>query len=330
MTERRWDPTAGEWVSFATDRQDRTYHPDPSACPLCPTRPGGPLTEIPRPAYQIAVFDNRFPALRQDPPAPSVAGTALTPVEPAYGHCEVVVYTDCHDATLAQVGIARIRLLVEVWADRTKALGSTPGIGYVLPFENKGEIIGVTLSHPHGQIYAYPDIPPRPRRQLEQARAHHRQHGTCVWCDLVTQEAGLPNRVVVDSRHFLAVVPFWARWPYQVEIWPRRHWPDLLASEPEERQDLAEVLAEVLAAYDALFGFSMPYILGVYQQPRHDTSWSDVSHTHIELDPPYRSATKLKYLAGSETIGGAFLTDVSPEEAAERLRAARKKASVPQ
>lgn len=329
MTERRWDPTAGEWVTFATQRQDRTYHPDPGACPLCPTHPGGPRTEIPRPTFEIAVFDNRFPALELDPPAPSVAGSALTPVEPAYGHCEVVVYTDRHDATLAQVGVARVRLLVEVWAARTQALGKLPGIGYVLPFENKGEIIGVTLSHPHGQIYAYPDIPPRPRRQLQTARAHHRQHGTCVWCDLVAQEAAEPTRVVVRGDHVMAVVPFWARWPYQVEIWARQHRTDLAALDPAERQDLAEVLAQVLAAYDALFGFSLPYILGVYQQPRQDDSWAEVSHLHLELDPPYRTATKLKYLAGSETVGGAYLTDVAPEDAAAQLRAALARSIVP-
>lgn len=319
MTERRLDPTTGEWVTFSTERQDRTYRPAAGSCPLCPTRPGGAATEIPRAAFDIAVFDNRYPALALRPPPPSVAGTALTPVEPAFGHCEVVVYTDDHHASLATVGVSRIRLLVDVWAARTEALGALDGVAYVLPFENRGEVVGVTLDHPHGQIYAYPDVPPRPRRQLDHARAHLARGGTCVWCDLVSQECDGP-RVVVRGEHWLAVVPFWARWPYQVEIWARDHVPDLPALPAAARRDLAAVLGTVVAAYDRLFGFPMPYVLGVRQRPTDGGDWDAVSHVHIELDPPYRRADRLKYLAGSETIGGAYLTDVSPEQAAERLR----------
>ena len=162
MSERRLDPTTGEWVTVASDRQDRTYQPDPAQCPLCPRRPGRPVTEIPRADFEIAVFANRFSSLRLDPPPPAVGGSSLLRVEPSFGHCEVVVYSADHNATLATVGRRRIHLLVDVWAQRTAELGGMAGIAYVMPFENKGEAVGVTLSHPHGQIYAYPEVRPGP------------------------------------------------------------------------------------------------------------------------------------------------------------------------
>ncbi|MCU4182882.1 galactose-1-phosphate uridylyltransferase [Acidiferrimicrobium sp. IK] len=326
MTERRYDPTTGEWVVVSTNRQDRTYLPgglpDGAACPLCPTRPGGPVTEIPRSRFEMAVFDNRFPALTRDPPRPSVPGSALTPVAPAAGACEVVVYSDDHDASLASLGAPRARTLVEVWAARTAALRERPEVAYVMPFENRGAEVGVTLSHPHGQIYAYPDIPPRPALELRTARRHHQKHGSCVWCDLVAQEAGGPRQVAAGGE-WLAVVPFWARFPYQVELWPRRHATDVVDLTPTERAGLARLLVEVLEAYDRLWDFPLPYVMALHQRPTDGGDWETVSHLHVELSPPHRSATKLKHLAGSELAGGAFLTDVAPEDAAAQLRAAR-------
>lgn len=326
MSERRFDPTHGEWVTFATHRQDRTYKPPAAACPLCPTRPGGPGTEVPREHFDVAVFDNRFPSLSTDPPEPEVAGTALVPVEPAYGHCEVVVFTDDHDATLADVGVARVHLLVEAWARRVADLGADPRVRYVLPFENKGEAVGVTLHHPHGQIYAYPDVPPRPARELAAGRRHHDRTGRCVFCDVVAAEAGGPREVVAGD-HFVAGVPPWARFPYEIDIWAREHVPSLPETSTAARADLARVLARVLAGYDRFFG-STSYLLGIHGAPTdgHDR---DVSHLHLEICPPHRGGGKLKYLAGSETFGGAFLTDVAPEVAAERLRAACADVEVP-
>lgn len=323
MSERRYDPTADEWVTLATDRQDRTYQPPEGQCPLCPTPAGTPAdraTEIPRSAFEIAVFDNRFPSLRVPPPEPSVEPTPLYPVASSYGHCEVVVYSDDHDATLTDLPTERIALLVGVWTDRYVALGADPGVHYVMPFENKGEVIGVTLSHPHGQTYAYPEVPPRPARELAAARRHHERTGRCVECDVVAAEAADGRRVVAGTERFVAWVPFWARFPYEVHLAPREHRTCLPELDLSARWELAGLLRRVLVGYDALFGFSLPYVLAIHQRPTDDGDWAAISHLHVELAPPHRSADKLKYLAGSELAGGAFVTDIAPEDAAARLR----------
>jgi UDPglucose--hexose-1-phosphate uridylyltransferase len=318
LTERRYDPTRGEWVTFATDRQDRTFLPPADRCPLCPSEPGRAATEIPAPGYELVTFDNRWPAFTGDPPTPSVPGDTLTPVAPAAGRAEVVVFTSDHDATLTDLPLGRIRALVDVWADRTAELGRRPEIEYVFPFQNKGEEIGVTLHHPHGQVYGYPDIPPIPAREIAAARAYRAERGTCVWCDVVLREEG-SERLVTRGTAFAAYVPFWARFPYEVHVSARRHVPALPGLTGPERDDLSRVLKRVLTAYDGLFGFSMPYVMAVHQEPATG-GHADVTHLHAELSPPHRTATKRKYLAGSELAAGAFVTDLAPERTAAALR----------
>ena len=319
MSELRWNPQLGEWVITATHRQDRTFLPPRDFCPLCPTRPGGVPTEIDRQDFEIAVFENRFPSLHRTPPDPAVQGTQLTPVEPAVGECEVVVYTPQHDATLAGATLERIRRLIAVWAHRTVELGSRTEIAYVFAFENKGEAIGVTLHHPHGQIYAYPSIPPILAREVANARAYRSSSGRCLWCDLLEQERADGRRIVADSEAWLAGVPFFARWPYEVHVTPRRHVGWLHELDAGEVDALARTLKTVLLKYDALFGFSLPYIMAIHQRPT-DGADHDGYHLHFEFYPPNRTEKKLKYLAGSEAGAGAFINDTLPEETAARLR----------
>lgn len=321
MTERRRDPTTGEWVVFATARQERTFLPPADLCPLCPTTDQDRRTEIPRPSYEVAVFDNRWPALSASPPHPDVAGDTLHAVEPAAGAAEVVVFTSDHDATLADLPVSRVAQLVDVWAHRYTELGARPEVGYVFAFENKGEAIGVTLHHPHGQVYGYPEVPPRVATEMRAAREHLARHGSCVWCDVVEAAETDGSRLVVQGKSFSAYVPFAARYPYEVHLSARRHAGSLAALDRAERQDLAQVLHQVLQAYDGLHGFSLPYVLSVHQRPTDGGDWDAISHVHVELTPLHRTATKLKYLAGSETGAGAFVADVRPEDAAARLRA---------
>lgn len=320
MSELRWHPLLGEWVATATHRQERTFLPPADFCPLCPTKPGGFPTEVPEAAYDIVVFENRFPSLRPAPPAPAVEGTELYPVRPAEGVCEVVLYSPRHDSTLAREPVGQIHKLVRVWADRFRELGALPFVQYVFAFENKGEAIGVTLHHPHGQIYAYPFVPPRVARELEQSLAHKQKTGRCLVCDILASERGDGRRVVAENRSFAAYVPFFARYPYEVHISSARHLQAITDLTAEEERDLAAILKQILAAYDRLFNISFPYMMVLHQRPTDGGDYSHY-HFHVEFYPPLRTATKLKYLAGSETGAGLFINDTLAEEKAAELRA---------
>jgi UDPglucose--hexose-1-phosphate uridylyltransferase len=319
MSELRWNPMLGEWIATATHRQDRTFLPPADYCPLCPTKPGGVETEIPEAEFDIVVFENRFPSLRPEPPEPAIEGSDIYPVRPGAGVCEVVVYTSDHSATLADVSVERIHHLIRVWTDRFAALGALDCVDYVFIFENKGEAIGVTLHHPHGQIYGYSFIPPKIARELEQSKLHFDKVGRCLLCDVIAEEYRDGRRVVAENAGFVAFVPFFARFPFEVHIVARRHAQALSDFDATERRLLAEMMKTVLTAYDRLFGFSLPYIMSMHQRPTDGGDYPHY-HFHIEFTPPHRTPTKLKYLAGSESGAGMYINDTLPEETAARLR----------
>lgn len=320
MSELRWNPLLGEWVATATHRQQRTFLPPADFCPLCPTKEGGFPTEVPESAYDIAVFENRFPSLRTHPEPPAIEATELYPVRPSEGVCEVVLYSPRHTSTLAAEPVEQIDKLIRVWTDRFRALSEHEFVKYVFIFENKGEAIGVTLHHPHGQIYAYPFVPPRIARELEESRAHQRRTGRCLLCDVVAEERRDARRIVAENESFVACVPFFARWPYELHIYSKRHAQALTDFTRDEQRDLAELLKAVLVAFDKLFDVSFPYMMVMHQRPSDGDSY-DFYHFHIEFYPPLRTATRLKYLAGSETGAGMFINDTLPEEKAAELRA---------
>lgn len=327
MNQLRWDPTLREWVAYATHRQDRTFLPPAEYCPLDPTKPGGFPTEVPREHYDIVVFENKFPSLARDVPEPDEPGSALTPTAPGRGVCEVVLYSEDHYATLAGMSERRIRNLIEVWADRYAELGAREEVCYVFIFENKGEAIGVTLHHPHGQIYAYPFVPPRPKKELDAAREHRAQSaGRCLHCDLLSQEHEDGRRIVAKGEHFSAFIPFYAHFPFEAHVYSRRCAPSIVDLDAAERWDLARVLKRLLVGYDALFGFSLPYMMVMHQSPTDGEHYEGIAHFHIEFYPPNRTADKLKYLAGSETGAGAYVVDVLPEQTALTLREAVERA----
>jgi UDPglucose--hexose-1-phosphate uridylyltransferase len=319
VSELRWNPLLGEWVATATHRQERTFLPPADFCPLCPTKEGGFPTEVPESNYDIVVFENRFPSLRPDPPEPAVHGSELYPVRPAQGVCEVVLYSSDHTTTLAGETVEQIYQLIRVWTDRFQALGALPFVEYVFVFENKGEAIGVTLHHPHGQIYAYPFIPPVVARELEQCRAHHERNGSCLLCDILAEEQRDGRRIVAENGSFVAFIPFYARWPYELHIYSRRHLQALDELTQSEQRDLSVMLKMVLVAFDRLFDLSFPYMMVIHQRPVDGGSY-DYYHFHIEFYPPLRTATKMKYLAGSETGAGLFINDTLAEEKAAELR----------
>lgn len=320
MSELRWNPLLGEWLVTATHRQDRTFLPPDDFCPLCPTHEGGFPTEVPESVYDIAVFENRFPSLKSVPETPAVDSSELFPVRPAQGICEVVLYSPNHNSSLAQEPVEQIYKLVRVWIDRFRELGAHPFIKYVFIFENKGEAIGVTLHHPHGQIYAYPFIPPRIARELEQSAAHKQATGKCLMCDVVSAELQDSRRIVAENSSFVAVIPFFARWPYETHIYPRRHFQAIDEMSHDELRDFAAMLKTVLTGFDKLFDLSFPYMMVMHQRPVNGESY-DYYHFHVEFYPPLRTANKLKYLAGSESGAGMYINDSLPELKAAELRA---------
>ncbi len=314
MTELRWNPTAREWVSTASHRQHRPQMPT-DWCPFCPG--SGRVPD----SYDVHIYPNDFAALSVPPVEPAIAGDDFYQVRPSRGKCDVVLYHPDHTTSLPQLPVEHILKLVKLWRHRFTELKAIPGIRYVLIFENKGAVIGVTMPHPHGQIYSFPFIPPRLARELAAVRAHFREHGRCVFCDVLKKERRGKQRIVAENDHFTAFVPFYARWPYEIHIFSRRHLGTLEQFRPSEELALAEMLKWVTLKYDNLFDMSFPYMMLLHQAPargRHDEF-----HFHIEFYPPHRSKEKLKYLASVETGGGSFLNDSLAEEKAAELREVR-------
>lgn len=316
-SQMRHDPLTGEWIAMASHRQTRTFMPPADECPLCPSRDGR-QSEIPSTEYQAVAFENRFPSFATHVEGVESADDGIFSVRPAVGRCEVVCFSSNHDGSFAGLTPAQARLVVDVWADRTAALSHTPGVEQVFPFENRGAEIGVTLQHPHGQIYGYPFVPPRARTELDRARAHRETTGRNLFGDIVEQELADGSRVVVDSEHWVAFVPYAARWPMEVHFFPKVQVPDLPSLGEAERDDFVRVYLDVLGRFDRLYSTPMPYIAGWQQSPVNTDR--DLAWLHLELFSVRRGEGRLKYLAGSESAMGAFVGDVLPEQQAQRLR----------
>jgi UDPglucose--hexose-1-phosphate uridylyltransferase len=319
VSELRWHPFLEEWVITATHRQDRTFLPPKDYCPLCPTKPGGFPTEVPRDEYDIVVFENKFPSLRRNPPPPAVEATQISPVKPAQGICEVVLYSSEHSSTLAKMPLVRIRNLLRVWQDRFRELGALDYIKYVLIFENKGEAVGVTLHHPHGQIYAFPFVPPKIEKELNASSKYYQQNKQCLFCATLEEEYRDGRRIVFEGEKFVAFIPFFARYPYETYLAPKKHQASMNEFTDEDLDDLALTLKGLLVKYDLLFNLSFPYIMVIHQAPTDGKDYPDY-HFHFEFYPPLRTASKLKYLAGCESGAGNFINDTLAEEKAAELR----------
>ncbi len=281
-------------------------------CPFCPGSGRVPDN------YDCYIYPNDFAAFSTPPPEPAIEGDDFYRVAPSQGKCDVVLYHPNHNTSLPQLSLDHIVKLVRLWRKRFTELKATSGIRYVLVFENKGAAIGVTMPHPHGQIYAFPFVPPRLRRELEAARAHQRAKRRCLFCDILKKERRDGRRIVAENAAFTAFVPFYARWPYEVHIFSRRHLGTLEDFRPSEEKALAEILKWVTLKYDNLYQFSFPYMMLLHQAPTKGPF--SYFHFHIEFYPPHRSKEKLKYLAGVESGAGTFLNDSLAEEKAGELR----------
>ncbi|HXW78654.1 MAG TPA: galactose-1-phosphate uridylyltransferase [Acidimicrobiales bacterium] len=320
VCELRHDPLLGTWVMYGAHRQDRSYLPTPDACPFCPSAHGRE-GEVPAPEYEVVVFENRFPSLADtgDPELPEDE-PRLMRNSPGRGRCEVICYTSDHNATFADLGPERVALVIDALVDRSVELGRKLGVEQVFCFENSGKQIGVTQTHPHGQIYAYPFVTRRTRAMLASARAYRQRTGGNLFDDLVSAESNDGSRVVISTDNWVAFVPHAARWPYEAHLYPRQRRPDLAALSPAQRAELPEVLLDLYGRFARLFGKPSPYIAGWHQAPVRQGRPGFACH--LELFTFSRTADKLKYLAGSEAGMDAFANDVLPEAAAAALRAA--------
>ncbi len=306
----------GEWVTYAAYRQDRTFLPPPEYNPLAVTTDPAALTELPPGNWDIAVFDNRFPSLSltADEVPRSVVETAT-----ATGKCEVVVFTQNRLTSLGQLPLSHIALLLEVWADRTARLGALDAINYVLPFENRGAEVGVTLHHPHGQIYAYPQVPPIPAQMQQVAAEYFERHGRGVLQDHIAREIASGERLLYLGEHAVAFIPACARYPYEVWVAPIDPVPTFCELSEAQRADLARAIKTVLLKYDGLWDRPFPYLMAWYQAPTDGQAHPE-SHLHAEFYPPYRTRDRLKYLAGTELAAGWFAMDALPEDKAKELQ----------
>jgi UDPglucose--hexose-1-phosphate uridylyltransferase len=313
----RWHPLRGEWVAYASHRQGRTFMPPPEYNPLAPTKDPQFPTELPQGRYDVAVFDNRFPSmlLTTHNAPPSIVDTL-----PANGACEVVVFTQDPNASLGSLELDHLELLLQVWGDRTSVLGEYPQIQYVLPFENRGVEMGVTLSHPHGQIYAYPFVPPVPARMLECQRSYYQEHQRGLLSDLIQKEIEDSQRVLYQDEHAIAFVPVCARYPYEVWVAPIQPIATFMDLSLEQQSGLARALKTVALKYDGLWNRPFPYLMAWFQAPT-DGQPHPENHLHAEFYPPYRTSERLKYLAGTELAAGMFANDALPEEKVKELQA---------
>jgi UDPglucose--hexose-1-phosphate uridylyltransferase len=300
--EIRIDPFTGENVVIAAQRQDRTFHPAAADCPLDPSLPGR-ATEIPAPSYDVVVFENRFPSLRSP-----------------HGRCEVVCFTSDHNSSFASLTPERVRTVMSAWIDRTVTLGGLPETQQVYCFENRGEEIGVTLHHPHGQVYALPFVTPRTQQMIAQARTHKSGN---LFDEIVGVELDAAVRIVARNEHWVAFVPRAARWPFEIRLFPRRRVPDLPSLSIEQQETFGPIYLDVLRRLDRLFGAPAPYIAAWHQAPgRDDRGVRELFAAHLQVFSVRRAADKLKYLAGTESGMGVWINDIVPEEAARRLREA--------
>jgi len=306
----RQDVLTGEWISIAAARQNRAFLPPADQDPLAPTTPNNP-SEVPS-NYDVAVFENRSPSFGPALGELDLSGIGFGRTAPSIGRCEVVCFSPDHEGSFGSQTETRARTIIEAWADRTAFLSALPGVEQVFPFENRGEAIGVTLLHPHGQIYSYPYVTPRTQRLVESVKAI-----PTLFDDILESERA-SERVVLSGKHWTAFVPFAARWPIEVHMLPHRQIPDFAATNDDERDELAGLYLKLLRGIDALYSTPTPYIAAWHQAPVNVAR--DEIRLMLQLTSPRRAESKLKYLAGSEAAMGAWIGDVTPEASAAFIR----------
>ena len=318
MAELRWHPLIQDWIMIASHRQNRPQMPK-DWCPFCPG--SGKVPEH----YDVYQYDNDFPALSQTPPEPDPVDNGFFKTRPAYGKCEVILYSPEHTITLPQLSTEHIRKLVDLWAERFTAISQDEKIKYVFIFENRGDVVGVTMPHPHGQIYGYSNIPKKIELELAACKEHYEEKGRCLLCEMLEEETRFQQRIILENEDFTAFLPFFTEYPYGMYILSKNHKQNIAQFNERERNNLADMLKKVTGTMDALFDYPFPYMMCMHQNPVNSEDASEYYHFHIEFFPPMRAADKQKFNASSETGVWAHCNPTAPEEKAEELRLAYQK-----
>jgi UDPglucose--hexose-1-phosphate uridylyltransferase len=309
--EMRQDLLTGEWIAMASHRQTRAFLPPKEFCPLCPTLTDFG-TEIADSTFEVVVFENRSPSFA----APSVA--LPKEVVQSSGRCDVVVFSDKHEGSFGTLPLTQMRTVLAAWIDRTREISQLSYVEQVFIFENRGEEVGVTLNHPHGQIYSYPFVTPRTEKMLAVAKEHYQKTHKPLITSIIEREIKDEVRIIAQNEHWIAYVPFAARYPFEIHVAPKKFVPDF-AELSEDVADTFPVIAkEVLQRLDGVFGIEMAYIGAWHQAPVR--RGRELLGLHWQITSIRRAPGKLKYLAGSESAMGAFIMDLKPEQSAQQLR----------
>lgn len=318
MAELRWHPLTKDWVMIASHRQNRPQMPK-DWCPFCPG--SGKVPE----KFDVYEYDNDFPALSQNPPVPDDVANDFFKVADSYGKCEVILYSPEHTVTLPELSVDHISKLVDLWIERFNEIKKDEKIKYVFIFENRGDVVGVTMPHPHGQIYGYSFVPKKLQLELESAKEFKEEKGKCIFCEMLEQEQNAQSRIIFETEHFTVFLPFFCEYPYGVYIMSKRHIGNIAEFTAEEKADFAKVMKETTGMLDSLFDYKFPYMMCMHNAPVNGEDTSEYFHFHVEFFPPMRSAEKQKFNASSETGAWAHCNPTAPEEKAKELREAHKK-----
>jgi UDPglucose--hexose-1-phosphate uridylyltransferase len=318
MAELRWNPLLATWTMVASNRQARPHLPK-DWCPFCPG--SGKVPEH----YDVHAYDNDFPALTLHPEEPDVIGGTPYKVAPNYGKCEVILYSPDHLSTLPALSVDHIYKLVNLLSERYLELAKDPKIKYIFQFENRGEEVGVTMPHPHGQIYAYSFLPQKIQIELESCNRYFQEQQRCLLCDMNREEAAFQKRVIAENDGFIAYLPAFTDYPFGIFIVSKKHKGHIGEFDVQEKYQLASMLKNVTGTFDQLFDKLFPYMMCFHQTPVNCEEYKNSDeyyHFHIEFYPPLREANKIKFYASSEMGAWAACNPMAVEQTAELLRQA--------
>lgn len=315
MAELRFNPLLRDWIMVASNRQNRPHMPK-GYCPFCPG--SGKVPDH----YDVHVYENDFPALSPNPPEPDPVATSLYKAEKSYGKCEVILYSPDHEKTLPELSVDHLCKLIDVWTERFAALAEDPRHQYVMIFENRGEECGVTMPHPHGQIYAYSHMPLKLKTELDSCRQYYEETGRNLFADMNEAEVAFGQRIVIENEHFLCYLPYFTDYPYGVFIVSKRQVTALPDFTPAEKRSLAEILKDTTGTMDQLFDRLFPYMMVMHQRPVNGDDVEAYYRFHIEFYPPLRDKDKIKWYASSEMGAWAAANPMAVEETAPKLREA--------